>query len=115
MNVKINTKPLKQIYNQLGLENKGRVQTYLDKRVAENLQRYVSYKTGAQEDSIPIASDYGSGKVIINVPYAQYQAYSKKITKKAGLRGTRPFERMKSDKGQSILNEVTKYARRLSK
>lgn len=137
MSLTIKTKPLQTIYRSLGLEDKGRVQTFLDKTVAENLQKYVSYKSGAQEKSIPIASRYGSGKVTINVPYAQFQAggkvmvgvYSHSPWAKRGerkiltnrslkyhgssLRGAHPFERMKADKGQSILNQTANYARRL--
>ncbi len=134
----IKTKSLQTIYKNLGLEDKGRVQAFLDKTVAENLQRYVSRKSGAQEKSIPIASKYGSGKVIINVPYARFQAEgkvmvgvkshrpwarrgerkvvtSKELTYHSErLRGKHPFERMKADKKQSILNQTANYARRIS-
>ena len=137
MNYKIEHKPLKKIYSELGLEEKGKVQKFLDKTVAENLQKYVSFRSGAQEKSIPIASKYGSGFVIINVPYAQFQAGGKvmvgihshspwakrgekKIVTNKDLRyhsdrkrGSHPFERMKADKRDSILNQVAKYARGL--
>lgn len=134
----IKTKPLQTIYRSLGLEEKGKVQAWLDKTVAENLQKYVSLNSGTQSKSIPIASKYGSGKVIINVPYAQFQAggkvmvgvQSKKAWAKKGekkiitsknlkyhsgdrLRGKHPFERMKADKGDSILLQAAKFARRL--
>ncbi len=138
MSFVIKTKSLQTIYRSLGLEDKGRVQAFLDKTVAENLQKYVSRKGGAQEKSIPIASKYGSGKVIINVPYARFQAEGKVmigikshspwarkgerkiVTNKnltyhsEKLRGKHPFERMKADKGQSILNQTANYARRIS-
>lgn len=138
MSFVIKTKSLQTIYRSLGLEEKGKVQAFLDKTVAENLQRYVSRKSGVQEKSIPIASKYGSGKVIINVPYAQFQAEGKVmigvkshspwarrgerkvVTSKnlkyhsERLRGSHPFERMKSDKGQKILNQTANYARRVS-
>lgn len=138
MEITLKTKPLKTIYKGLGLEEKGKVQTFLDKTVAENLQKYVSFKSGAQSDSIPVASNYGSGKVIINVPYARFQAGGKvmvgvrshspwarrgerkvltnrNLTYHGGnLRGSHPFERMKADKGQKILNQTAKYARRIS-
>lgn len=138
MSVTIKTKPLQTIYRSLGLEEKGKVQTFLDKTVAENLQRYVSRKSGVQEKSIPIASKYGSGKVIINVPYARFQAEGKvmigvkshspwarrgerKVVTNRNLtyhserlRGEHPFERMKADKGQKILNQTAQYARRIS-
>lgn len=93
--------------------NLDKCQKYLDNLVVINLQEYVSYKRGIQSDSIRIATVLGSGLVIINVPYAEYQAYSKKIKKRVGKRGTRPFERMKADKSRSILNQLQRYARRL--
>ena len=93
--------------------NLNKVQKFLDKSVGTNLQKYVSYKTGTQEQSIVNANTYGKGYVTINVPYAEVQAYSKRIHKRVGLRGTRPFERMCADKKDTILNEVNEYARRL--
>ena len=61
-----------------------------------------------------MASEEGSGYVTIGVPYAEYQAYSKKIKKRVGKRGTRPFERMKADKKDTILKQTAEYARRLN-
>lgn len=138
MSFVIKTKPLQTIYRSLGLEDKGKVQAFLDKKVGDNLQKYVSRKSGVQEKSIPTASKYGSGRVVINVPYARFQAEGKvmigvkshspwarkgerKIVTNRNLtyhserlRGKHPFERMKADKKQSILDETAKYARGLS-
>ena len=94
--------------------NANKVQVFLDERVARNLMEYVSYKTGTQERSIPLATEYGSGYVTIGVPYAKTQAYSKRIKKRVGKRGTRPFERMVADKKESILKQVRAYSRRLN-
>lgn len=95
-------------------ENLNKSQVFLDNKVGTYLQDYVSYKTGTQAKSIPIAGTYGKGYVIINVPYAEYQAYSKRIKKRVGKRGTRPFERMKADKKDTILKQVEAYSRRLN-
>ena len=135
---KLELKKVKTLYKELGLEEQGKVQKFLDKTVGDNLQKYVSHNSGTQEKSIPIASNYGSGKVIINVPYARFQAEgkvmvgikSRKAWAKLGerkvvinknlkyhggaLRGAHPFERMKADKRDSILNQTAKYARGLS-
>ena len=92
-----------------------KTQVFLDNKVIMYLQEYVSYKTGTQEKSIRLTSNPGSGKVHINVPYAEYQAYSKRIKKRVGKRGTRPFERMKADKKDTILKQVEAYSRRLNK
>lgn len=133
----IKTKPLQTIYRELGLEERGKVQQFLGKTVADNLKKYVSLKSGTQKDSVnPIN---GGKQVIINVPYAQFQAGGKVMVgvksrsawARRGerkvviskdlkyhsdrLRGSHPFERMKADKGQSILNQTAKEARRISK
>ena len=89
-------------------------QKYLDNKVIMHLQEYVSYKSGTQAKSIRLASEAGSGYVTIGVPYAEYQAYSKKIKKRVGKRGTYPFERMKADKKDTILKQVEAYSRRLN-
>ena len=39
----IKTKPLNVIYRELGLDDKGKVQAFLDKTVADNLRKYVSF------------------------------------------------------------------------
>ena len=91
-----------------------KTQVFLDNKVIMFLQEYVSYKTGTQEKSIRLTSDAGSGLVHINVPYAEYQAYSKRIKKRVGKRGTYPFERMKADKKDTILKQVEAYSRRLN-
>ena len=92
-----------------------KTQVFLDNKVIMFLQEYVSYKHGVQAKSIRLTSDPGSGLVHINVPYAEYQAYSKKIKKRVGKRGTYPFERMKADKKDTILKQVEAYSRRLNK
>lgn len=135
MSLIIKTKPLQTIYKELGIEEQGKVQQFLGKTVADNLKKYVSFKSGAQEASVkPI--NHGK-QVIINVPYARFQAkgkvmigtYSKRpwalrgerkvvIKRKlkyhnSSLRGAHPFERMKADKRDSILFQTENYARRL--
>lgn len=88
-----------------------KTQVYLDNLVAKDLRPYVSKKTGVQELN---TQSYEEGSVTINVPYAEYQAYSKRIKKRVGKRGTQPFERMKSDKKDTILKQTQEYARRLN-
>lgn len=103
-----------QLEKELEIAPSGAVQKFVDKTVADNLMAYVSFKTGTQKQSIKIASVLGSGLVIINVPYAEYQAYSKRIKKRVGKRGTQPFERMKADKKASILRQASEYSRRIN-
>lgn len=135
MGLVIKMKSLQSIYKQLGLEEQGKVQQFLGKTVADNLKKYVSFKSGTQEASIKPLN--GGEQVIINVPYARFQAEGKVMigvhTKRpwalkgerkivtdkklkyhnSSLRGAHPFERMKADKKDSILNQTIKYARRL--
>lgn len=91
--------------------NLDKTQGYQDQLVAKNLRPYVSRKTGVQELK---TQSYELGTVTIDVPYAEYQAYSKRIKKRVGKRGTQPFERMKSDKKGTILKQVAEYSRRLN-
>ena len=115
MALKYNTKSFAELSKKLGIDDKGKVQQFVDKTVRDNLMAYVSFRTGNQEQSIKLATILGSGRVIINVPYAEYQAYSKRIKKRVGKRGTQPFERMKADKKESILRQTINYARSLDK
>ena len=94
--------------------NLNKTQIFLDNKVIMNLEQYVSKKTGVQEASIPLSSVAGLGKVHINVPYAEYQAYSKRIKKRVGKRGTQPFERMCADKADTILRQTAEYSRRIN-
>lgn len=92
-----------------------KAQVFLDNKVIIALQRYVSKKYGVQEASIRYASVPGSGRVHIAVPYAEYQAYSKRIKKRVGLRGTQPWERMVADNKSSILRQVALYSKGLNR
>lgn len=102
------------LLSNLGLQQRGQVQKYFDTMVAKNLQPYVSYKSGTQEGSILTSLKAGSGEVHIDVDYAEYQAYSKRIKKRVGKRGTQPFERMVSDRRDYMLNELAIECRRVS-
>ena len=113
MKIELKQKSISDILRATCLNNKGKVQKYLDTMVAKNLQPYVSFKSGAQEKSIISSLVPGSGYVHINVPYAEYQAYSKRIHKRVGKRGTQPFERMVSDKKRTMEQELNAYARKV--
>ena len=102
------------LLSNLGLNQKGEVQKYFDTLVARNLQPYVSFKSGTQERSILTSLVAGSGEVHIDVDYAEYQAYSKRIKKRVGKRGTQPFERMVSDRRDSMLNELAIECKKVS-
>lgn len=116
MTTKVEFKPVAPsvLLSELGLKQRGQVQKYFDTMVARNLQPYVSFKSGTQEKSILSSLVPGSGYVHIMVPYAKYQAYSKRIKKRRGKRGTRPFERMVADRKDYMLNELATECRRVS-
>lgn len=101
-------------YNRKLNSNLNQTQVFLDNTVIGRLGAYVSRKTGVQELSIRLRSVPGSGEVWIAVPYARYQAYSSRIKKMSGKRGKEPFERMVKSEGNSILNQVSAYSRRLN-
>ena len=107
--LKYDSSYVREFNNNLNLTQK-----HLDNLVIDALQKYVSYKDGYQEASIRNSSVAGSGYVKINVPYAEYQADSKRIKKRVGKRGTQPFERMKSDNKDNILRQVEAYSRRIN-
>ncbi len=114
---KTKLKSKNQIKSQLGLDEKGKLQSFFDLTVATRLQPYVTRDEGTQEESILTGTDPGSGKVNINVPYAEYQAYSPNVRKhdpKDKKRGKRPFERMTHNEKNVIAKELNDYARRLS-
>ena len=136
MGWKIEHKKLKTLYKELGLEEQGKVQQFLGKTVADNLKKYVSFSSGTQEKAT--RSIKGGTQVEIGVPYARFQAggkvmvgirsrspWAKRGERKvvinknltyhnSSLRGAHPFERMKADKRESILNQTANYARRVS-
>lgn len=138
MSVTIKTKTLSEIYRSLGLEEKGKVQQFLDKTVSQNLQKYVAFSSGTMEKSIKIATVPGSGKIVINVPYARFQSEGKvmigvnshspwakrgerkiviskrlKYHNQDPKRGSKPWERMKADKKDSILRQTIAYAKKV--
>ena len=116
MATKVEFKPVAPsvLLSALGLKQRGQVQKYFDTMVARNLQPYVSYKSGTQENSILYSLNAGSGYVKIDVDYARPQAYSDRIKKRVGKRGTRPFERMVADRKDYMLNELATECRRVS-
>lgn len=137
MGYTIKNRALPAIYRDLGLEEKGKVQQFLGMTVANNLKKYVSFQSGAQQQSTRTIN--GGKQVEIGVPYARFQAEGKvmvgvktgrawalrgerkKVTNKNlmyhnnGLRGAHPFERMVADKKGTILNQIAKYAKGVSK
>lgn len=133
------SKSIKEIKKSLGLEENGEVQKIIDKTISENLQTYVSFDSGTQEASIKSATVLGSGLIIINVPYARFQAggklmigekshssFAKRSEKKVltnknliyhngtPRRGAKPFDRMVKERKNAMLKEIESAAKRIS-
>ncbi len=96
-----------EIIKKRGLEEGGRVQQYVDSEVVRNMSNYMQKLSGTMIESMVIATDIGSGEVVVNVPYAQ------KVSKRGrtkGLRGPNFFERMKADHRDDILEGAAKIS-----
>ena len=116
-----------------GLERGGRVQKVIDQKVIDYCKPYTPASPDRTlEFSAQMSTEIGSGRVIWNTPYAQYQYYGLVMTDEAGrtwvgpgekkpvitdrpliydtaqnpLAGSYWFERMKADRLNDILDEA---------
>lgn len=101
-----------------------RAQMFVDSEVLRLSSPYIPHQSGILEKSGILGTKVGSGEVVWNAPYARYLYYGKvmvgrapkKVINKdlqfhgAPMRGAFWFERMKKDKGQSILDGAAKIA-----
>lgn len=97
-----------------------RAQSFVDSEVLRLSEPYTPFQQGMLRNSGIFGTVIGSGEVVWNSPYARYLYYGKvmvgrapkKVIDKslqfhgAPMRGAFWFERMKRDKGQSILNKA---------
>lgn len=90
-----------EIIEKRGLEEGGRVQQYVDSEVIRYMEGYMPKLTGTMIESMVIATDIGSGEVVVNTPYAKERS---KVARHNGLRGPQFFERMCADHKEDILN-----------
>ena len=116
-----------------GLERGGRVQKVIDQKVIDYCKPYTPASPDRTlESSAQMSTEIGSGRVIWNTPYAQYQYYGLVMTDEAGrtwvgpgekkpvitdrpliydtaqnpMAGSYWFERMKADRLNDILDEA---------
>lgn len=101
--VSVKVDEIQRLLRDHGLEEHGRVQTYIDNQVIQYCDPYVPMLTGALKNSANTATDLGSGEVIYKTPYAARQYYSN-FSNQSGLRGSKWFERMKADRLDDILD-----------
>lgn len=93
-----------EIIKKRGLEEGGRVQQYVDSEVMRYMQPYMPKLSGTMIESMVIATDIGSGEVVVNTSYAKKVSKKARYNKEEPLRGARFFERMKADHNDDILN-----------
>lgn len=134
INAKFELNELNKIIAKRGLEEKGRVQKYIDSAVLRYCDPYTPKDTGQLIKSGIIGTKIGSGKVVYNAPYARFLYYGrvmispttgspwakngerKTTTSRemsyfgAPKRGSFWLERMKADHKQDILREAAEVA-----
>lgn len=130
--VTIQMDSINKILSRRGLEEKGKVQRYIDNEVIRLSEPYTPHLTGALKRSAKAGTDIGSGEVVWNSPYARFHYYgnvmispstgstwAKKDEKKIltdrplsyhGGGGKLWFERMKADHRDKILEGAAKKA-----
>lgn len=101
-----------------------RAQMFIDSEVLRLSSPYIPFQSSMLEKSGILGTNIGSGVVVWNAPYARYLYYGKvmvgrapkKVINKdiqfhgAPMRGAFWFERMKKDKGKSIIDGAAKIA-----
>ena len=96
-----------EIIRKRGLESGGFVQQYVDSEVMRHMEKYMPKLTGTMIESMVIATEIGSGEVVVNTPYAKKRS---KSARNNGQRGPQFFERMKADHRDDILEGAAKLS-----
>lgn len=108
MNGKLITKGLSYIITKRGLQEGGPAQKAVDAEVLRRSKPYVPLHTGRTISSGDENTKLGSGKVVYKTPYVRDIYYNQKGFHGAPQRGSRWFERMKTDHKDDILKTVAK-------
>ena len=108
-------KSVNAILAERGLQSGGRVQRYIDSTVLRLSDPYVPFLSGMLKTSGISGTVIGSGLVVYRAPYARRQYYTnggngKQGTSRGGLRGRYWFDRMKTDRGQEIIQGAARIA-----
>ena len=93
-----------------GLEEKGKVQKYIDSKVLEYCEPLVPKDTGALIASGKVHTQIGSGEVKYRTVYARRWYYMPAKFHQAPERGNYWFERMKQKHKKHILDGAKKIA-----
>lgn len=98
---------IQKLLKNRGIEEKGKVQRYIDSETLRLTDPYVPFLDGGLTGSGTRSTTLGSGKVKYSTPYARRQYYENKGN---GLRGKMWFERMKVDRKDEILRGAAALA-----
>ena len=133
-NVKLEMDSLNEMLKKRGLEERGRVQKFIDSEVIRLCSPYTPFQTNALIESALSGTEIGSGNIIYNSPYAKYLYYGKLMVSPttgsswakqgerkaltgtdlkydgAPKRGSYWFERMKADHLRKLIKDVAEMA-----
>jgi hypothetical protein len=93
-----------KILKQRGLDNRGKVQQFIDTECLRGCEPFIPKDTGALIESGTINTQIGSGEVKYRTVYARRWYYMPAHFQGAPQRGNYWFEKMKQQKKQQILN-----------
>ena len=97
-----------ELIRMRNLQDRGRVQQFIDNEVLRYSDPYIPFDTGALKSSGIRSTVIGSGRVRYDTPYAKHVYYANRGTGTQGTayggkRGRLWFERMKTDHKKDIL------------
>lgn len=95
---------LQRTISRRGLEERGKVQKFIDSEVLRLSDPYIPFDTGELKSSGARHTKVGSGKVVWRTPYARKMYYNPRYKfKGAPARGAYWFERCKANHRRDIL------------
>ncbi|MGO5053643.1 minor capsid protein [Lachnospiraceae bacterium LCP25S3_G4] len=111
MSFKFEMKNLNQLLDERGLEERGKVQRYVDSEVLKKCDPYVPFDQGEYKRSGIGSTKIGSGEVSYHTPYARKWYYVPAQFQGAPMRGNYFFERAMNNGGRTqILSGAKKIA-----
>lgn len=111
LKVKMQIKKINVLLAGRGLEQRGKVQQFIDSEVLRKTDPYVPMDTGTLKSSGTRHTKIGSGNVVYKTPYARRLYYNPQYNfQGAPQRGGKWFERMKINHKDDILRGAAKVA-----
>ena len=111
MDTKFIIHDIQKSLSKRGLEERGKVQQYIDSEVLRLTDPYIPMDTGELKRSGTRNTQIGSGEVHYKTPYAKRMYYNPQYKfQGAPMRGAYWFERMKANHKTQILQGAAKVA-----